>query len=88
MYYYDHKKDDQIVIDKLIDLASKYPTRGFETYIGKIRLEGPVWNRKRVLLVYRTLKLMLRIKRKRCLPTRIKEKLFVPRSVNETWSID
>jgi len=88
MYYYDHKKDDGIVIDKLMDLSSKYPTRGFETYFGKIRLEGVVWNRKRVLRVYCNINLKLRVKRKRRLPARIKEKLLVPGAMNETWSID
>lgn len=88
MYYYDHKKDDQIVISKLMDMASRYPTRGFQTYFGKIRLEGLLWNRKRVLRVYRNIKLKLRVKRKRRIPSRIKEKLTVPGTVNETWSID
>lgn len=88
MYYYAHKKDDQIVIDKLIDLSSKYPTRGFETYFGKIRMEGFLWNRKRVLRVYRNISLKLRVKRKRRLPARIKERLSVPGVVNDTWSID
>ena len=88
MYYYAHKKDDQVVIDKLMDLSSRYPTRGFETYFGKIRLEGFRWNRKKVLRVYRNINLKLRVKRKRRLPARIKERLFVPGSVNDTWSID
>ncbi|MDN5422128.1 MAG: integrase core domain-containing protein [Chryseobacterium sp.] len=88
MYYYGHKKDDQPVISKLLDLAARYPTRGFETYYGKIRLEGLLWNRKRVLGVYRNINLKLRVKRKRRIPCRIKEKLIVPGAVNETWSID
>lgn len=73
MYYYTHKKDDQSVISKLIDLAARYPTRGFQTYFGKIRLEGLLWNRKRVLRVYRNINLKLRVKRKRRIPARIKE---------------
>lgn len=88
MYYYTHKKDDQIVIDKLMNLSSRYPTRGFDTYFGKIRMEGFLWNRKRVLRVYRNINLKLRVKRKRRLPARIKERLFVPGAVNDTWSID
>ncbi|TDS06789.1 integrase core domain-containing protein [Sphingobacterium paludis] len=71
-----------------MDLAARYPARGFQTYYGKIRLEGLLWNRKRVLRVYRNINLKLRIKRKRRIPSRIKEKLFVPGSVNETWLID
>jgi len=88
MYYYTHKKDDQIVIDKLTDLSPRYPTRGFETYFGKIRMEGILWNSKSVLRVYRNINLKLRVKRKRRLPTRIKERLFVPGAANDTWLID
>lgn len=88
MYYYAHKKDDNAIISKLMGLAERYPTRGFQTYYGKIRLEGIVWNRKRVLRVYRNINLKLRTKRKRRIPSRIKEKLQVPGSINDTWSID
>lgn len=88
MYYYTHTKDDEEVVAKLMDLAGNYPTRGFETYYGKIRMEGLVWNRKRVLRVYRKINLKLRSKRKRRIPSRIKEKLIVPEGINRTWSID
>lgn len=84
MYYYEHKKDDQPVISKLLDFAARYPTRGFETYYGKTLLEGLLWNRKRVLRVYRNINLKLRVKRKRRIPCRIKEKLIVPGAVSET----
>lgn len=61
MYYYSSAKDDQEVIDKLQDLAERYPTRGFETYYGKIRMEGLRWNPKRVLRLYRMLNLKMRL---------------------------
>jgi len=51
-------------------------------------MESVLWNRKRVLRVYRNINLKLRVKRKRRLPTRIKERLFVPGATNDTWSID
>lgn len=35
MYYYKSLRDDQEVIDKLQNLADRYPTRGFETYFVK-----------------------------------------------------
>lgn len=88
MYYYEHTKSDEPVISKLMDLACEYPTRGFETYYGKIRLQGLLWNRKRVLRVYRNINLKLRVKRKRRIPNRIKEKLLSAATLNETWSID
>lgn len=88
MYYYSSIRNDEAVIEKLNELSEKYPTRGFETYYGKIRLAGLNWNRKRVLRIYRMLNLKMRRKRKRRLPSRIKETLVVPNKLNETWSID
>ena len=88
MYYYRAQKDDTMLISKLEELAEKYPTRGFDTYYGKIRMEGLPWARSRVLRVYRSLNLKLRRKYKRRLPGRIKEQLASPGKINDTWSID
>lgn len=87
-WYYQSKKDDSEIIHKLNDLAQALPTRGFDVYYGRIRSEGYKWNRKRVLRVYRMLKLGLRRKRKRRLPSRIKQPLFQPDRINESWSAD
>jgi putative transposase len=76
------------VADKLRHLAELYPTRGFEEYYGKIRNEGLVWNRKRVLRVYRNIKLSLRRKHKRRLPARIKEPLQQQQQPNKSYSMD
>ena len=88
MFYYKSLKDDEPIISKLLELAEKYPTRGFDTYYGKIRMEGLIWNRKRVLRVYRMLNLKMRRKKKRRLPARTKTTLEVPSVLNDTWSID
>lgn len=88
MWYYQTIKDDSEIISKLNELAEKLPTRGFDTYYGRIKDGGFPWNRKRVLRVYRMMKLSLRRKRKRRLPARIKEPLMVPKTFNETWSMD
>ena len=73
MWYYQSKMDDSDVIDKLTELAEAYPTRGFDEYYYKIRREGLKWNRKRVLRVYRDMKLSLRRKHKKRLIKRIKQ---------------
>ena len=62
MWYYQTKKDDQPVMDKLSELAEQLPTRGLDEYYGRIRQEGLKWNRKRVLRVYRKMRLGLRRK--------------------------
>jgi len=73
---------------KLQQYAELYPTRGFDDYFGKIRNEGLGWNRKRVLRVYRSLQMKLRRKCKKRLPARVKEPLYKPVQVNDTWSLD
>ena len=54
----------------------------------RIRREGLKWNRKRVLRVYRQMKLKLRRKHKKRLPGRDKCPLEVPLALNECWSMD
>jgi putative transposase len=88
LWYYQSKRDDSEVVAKLNTLAETHPTRGFDEYYGRIRNEGLVWNRKRVLRVYRQMNLNIRRKRKRRLPARIKESLAQPQGINHTWSMD
>lgn len=54
----------------------------------KLRQEGFAWNHKRVYRIYRALKLNLRRKGKKWLPSRNPEKLAVPETLNQTWSAD
>lgn len=88
MWYYQNTKDDTEVIDKLKEMAENYPTRGFDEYYNRIRREGFKWNRKRVLRVYRNMKLKLRRKHKKRILTRVKTPLEVPEMLNECWSMD
>lgn len=88
MWYYQSKRDDNPVIDKLNELAEQLPTRGFDEYYNRIRNEGLQWNRKRVLRIYRSMGLNIRRKRKKRLPSRVKEPLKASPSVNHTWSMD
>ena len=88
MWYYQASKDDTEVIDKLSKLAEQLPTRGFDEYYKRIRREGLQWNRKRVLRVYRAMKLKLRRKYKKRLIKRVKQPLLPPIELNECWSMD
>jgi putative transposase len=76
-----------MAIEKLSELGEKKPTRGFPYYYGRIRNEGPRWNRKRVKRVYNKMNLNLRRKHKRRLAARSKEALRQPATLNETWGI-
>jgi len=88
LWYYQSKRDDSEVIAKLTELAEKLPTRGFDEYYKRLRREGYPWNRKRVLRVYRSMRLSLRRKHKKRLPARIKQPLEQPNEINICWSMD
>lgn len=81
-------KDDSVTEAKLEELARKYPTRGMDTYYGMIRLEGLIWNRKRIVRVYRKMGLQLRRKYKKRINRPYREGLSQPIMPNVTWSID
>ncbi len=87
-FYHKSIKDDSEVEVKLQALAEEYPTRGFDWYYLKIRSEGIIWNRKRVLRVYRNLKLGLRRKHKKRLNRPYERALSQPLMPNVTWSMD
>ena len=88
MWYYQTKKNDSEVINKLQELAEAKPTRGFDEYYKRIRREGLQWNRKRVLRVYRNMKLSLRRKHKKRIVSRVQLPLETPKDLNMCWSMD
>ncbi|MFX8785968.1 IS3 family transposase, partial [Acinetobacter baumannii] len=46
------------------------------------------WNHKRIYRVYTDLKLNIRRRCRRRIPTRIKQALYQPDTINEVWSVD
>lgn len=88
VYYYRSNRDDHGVIDKLRDLAEKRPTEGFWKMYFRIRKEGHRWNHKRVHRIYKFLKLNMKRKSKRRLPTRILHPLEAVHRINASWSMD
>lgn len=81
-------KDDSETEIKLKQLAQQYPRRGMDYYYGKIRMQGLIWNRKRVRRVYNKLGLKMRRKHKRRLNRPYTEGLSQPIFPNVTWSMD
>ena len=88
-YHYEPDSERDVpVIEALTRLAEKYPAYGFQMMFDKLRQEGITWNHKRVYRIYKLLKLNLRRKGKKRLPTRHPEPLAVPCFANQTWSAD
>ena len=69
-------------------LAESHPRWGFRKIYDWIRFQGHTWNHKRVRRVYCELKLNLRIKPKKRLPSRDPKPLDVPSNMNKKWSMD
>lgn len=80
--------DDSDVEEKLSQLARQYSSRGFDWYYLKIRRQGLKWNRKRVLRVYRKLRLQHRRKHKKRINRPYTEGLSQPIMPNVCWSMD
>lgn len=77
-----------MVITAFIELAERFPRYGFSKLFQLLRRRGRRWNHKRVHRVYCALKLNLRRKGKRRLPSRNPEPLATPSNANKCWSID
>jgi len=86
--YYVSKLDDSEIILKLQSYARLLPTWGFDEYYYRIRREGLVWNRKRVLRVYRLMGLVRRKRPRKQLPEELRRPLSPSTSLNEVWSMD
>ncbi|OCG59543.1 IS3 family transposase [Gilliamella sp. GillExp13] len=88
-YYYQPKlQDDSVIVSVLNAITDRHLRWGFPKCFNRIRKLGYQWNHKRVYRVYCELKLNLRVKRKKRIPPRCPEKLFVPNKQGECCSMD
>lgn len=88
-YAYTHKRiDDDAVMDAILALVERHPRWGFPKLRKRLRRLGHAWNHKRIYRVYRALRLNMRRKAKRRLPSRHPRPLMVPAKVNVCWSMD
>lgn len=90
VFYYQAKRkpEDPIIRDQLGDLAETHNAWGFWMMHEHLRLNNYRWNHKRVYRIYTEMKLNLRRKHKKRLPTRIKQPLVQPLFPNMIWSMD
>ncbi len=65
MWYYQNKRDDSEVINRLTELTELYSTLDLDENFYKLCDKSLKWNRERVLCVYRNIKLSLRSKHKK-----------------------
>lgn len=75
------------MIDVLDELTQKYQHWGFPKCFNRIRKLGYQWNHKRVYRIYKLLKLNLKRKSKKRLPSRSPDPLIVPSQQGDCWSM-
>ena len=76
------------MIHLLQHLSGTVEDEGFWKFYDRLRLQGHKINHKRVYRLYKQLGLRMKRKVRKRLPARVKEKLEVPASFTQTWSID
>ena len=87
--YQAQKPDDSEIQEWLQHLAERKPHWGFKKMFAYLRnQQGFGWNHKRVHRVYCEMKLNLRIKPKKRLPSREPKPLVQPETFNISWSLD
>ena len=79
---------DAAVIAALMNVVARYPRWGFWKCYDRLRLDGAVWNHKRVHRVYCALRLNLPRRTKRRVPYRVHQPLLAPPVLNQTWALD
>lgn len=87
-YYRSKLSDDEKIAAKLRLLAEAKPRWGFGKMFPWLRRKGYSWNHKRVHRIYCDLKLNIRTKPKKRLPSRNPQPLAQPKSANCCWSLD
>lgn len=75
-------------MDALNDLVARCPRWGFWKCFDRLRLDGKRWNHKRVLRIYREMRLNLPRRTKKRVPKRERQSIEVPEAVNAVWSLD
>lgn len=86
--YQGKRPGDSEIEKELLDLAAWKPRWGLGKMLAYLKRAGRTWNHKRIRRVYCTLRLNLRTKPHKRLPTRIRQPLVQPEHANQSWSLD
>ena len=86
--YKPKPKDDSVWIELLGALVERHPGIGFDKAYHRIRHKGSVVNKKKLYRIYTAMGLNIRRRKRKRLPARVKQALFVPDGPNKVWSMD
>lgn len=86
--YKPKPKDDSAWIELLGALVERHPGIGFDKAYHRIRRQGHVVNKKKLYRIYTAMGLNIRRRKRKRLPARVKQALFVPEAPNQVWSMD
>lgn len=86
--YIPRPRDDDPWIALLTELVDQHPGIGFWKCYRRLRHQGYRINHKRLYRIYTTMGLNIRRRRRKRLPARAKQQLFVPDGPNKVWSMD
>lgn len=79
---------DGAVMEALLAVVEQQGRWGFWKCFDRLRLDGHAWNHKRVHRVYCALRLNLPRRTKRRVPTRLRQPLVAPSTLNGIWALD
>ncbi|BDS09590.1 IS3 family transposase [Aureispira anguillae] len=84
----EKEQEDQLLANWLLQVTSRFVAWGFWKVFYYLRLQGCIYNNKRVYRVWRELGLHLRLPPKRKRIYRKYQKLLAPKNANEGWAMD
>jgi len=79
---------DGAVIEALMAIVERRSRWGFWKCFDRLQLDGRPWNHKRVHRVYCALRLNLPRRTKRRVPSRLRQPLVAPTTLNGVWALD
>ena len=79
---------DAAVMTAVLAVVEQHGRWGFWKCFDALRLDGHAWNHKRVHRVYCALRLNLPRRTKRRVPTRLRQPLVAPTTLNGIWALD